>query len=250
MLRAGVNARQTPETLTVPAAEPAPLARRAAAEGLGTAFLLAIVVGSGIVAERLSGGHEGFALLANSLATGTGLVALILAFGSFSGAHFNPVVTLTDVLLGGRPWREFPLYAIAQVLGALVGVGAAEVMFGTPIFELSQKPRTGLPQVFAEFVATFGLLAIVVLALRRGPTEVAVAVGTYIGAAYWFTSSTSFANPAVTLARALTNTFTGIRPSDVPGFLAGQALGTAAFVLLARWLLPRPATPLERSNNA
>jgi glycerol uptake facilitator-like aquaporin len=237
-----VNGNPCPEASTAPPS----LRRRAAVECLGTALLLAIVVGSGIMAERLSGGNGALTLLANSLATGAGLMALILAFGSFSGAHLNPVVTLTDAILGGRPWRELPLYAAAQLLGALVGVAAAEAMFASPLFELSRKSRAGLPQVFAEAVATFGLLAVVFFSSRRGLTAVAAAVGAYISAAYWFTSSTSFANPAVTLARSLTATFTGIRPNDVPGFLAGQTLGTAAFAILARWLLPNPS----RSSHA
>jgi glycerol uptake facilitator-like aquaporin len=207
-------------------------------EGLGTAFLLATVVGSGIMAERLFGGSAGLTLLANSLATGAGLAALILAFGSFSGAHWNPAVTVTDALLGGRPWREVCPYLAAQTLGAFVGVAAAQLMFGEPLFTLSQKARSGLPQAFSEALATFGLLAVIFFAARHGVAAVAAGVGSYIAAAYWFTSSTSFANPAVTLARSATNTFTGIRPVDVPGFLAGQVLGTTTFVLAARWLTP------------
>lgn len=220
-------------------AESASLLRRAAAEALGTAFLLTMVVGSGIMGEKLSSGNAGFALLANSLATGAGLSALILALGWFSGAHFNPLVTVTDALLCDRPFEEVPVYAAAQISGALLGVAAAETMFGAPLFEISQKPRSGLPQVFAEFVATFGLLAVVFFAARGSVSDVALAVGGYIAAAYWFTSSTSFANPAVTLARAFTNTFAGIRPADAPGFLAGQAVAAAAFLPLARWMLTR-----------
>jgi glycerol uptake facilitator-like aquaporin len=234
----------------VPLSEAAPrLGRRAAVEGLGTALLLAAVVGSGIMAERLSGGNAGLALLANSIATGAGLVALILAFGSFSGAHLNPLVTLTDAILRGRPWREVAPYVTAQVLGAFVGVAMADAMFGEPLFAVSQKARSGVPQAFGEFVATFGLLAILFVPQRRGLVEVAVAVGAFIAAAYWFTSSTSFANPAVTLARSMSNTFTGIRPDGVPGFLVGQALGTAAFVVLARWLFPRSPINLTRRDN-
>jgi glycerol uptake facilitator-like aquaporin len=210
-------------------------------EGLGTAFLLATVVGSGIMAQRLSNGNPGLTLLANSIATGAGLVALILAFGSFSGAQFNPAVTLTDAILRERPWRDVIPYLAAQTAGALLGVAAAEVMFGAPLFAFSEQARGGLPRVFAELVATFGLLAVVFLSSRENLIEVAVAVGAYIAAAYWFTSSTSFANPAVTIARSATNTFTGIRPADVPGFLAGQALGTVAFISLARWL-QRPSS--------
>ena len=237
VLRPAVNAGPRPS----PASDRLPLTWRAAAEGLGTAFLLAIVVGSGIMAERLFSGNQGLTLLANSLATGAGLVALILALGSVSGAHFNPAVTLADAFLGHRPWREVPVYAAAQIFGALAGVAAAEAMFGAPIFALSRKSRAGLPLVFAECVATIGLLVVVLLASREGRTPVALAVGAYITAAYWFTASTAFANPALAVARSLTNTFTGIRPSDVPGFLAGQALATAAFVFLARGLLGAPA---------
>jgi len=217
----------------------ASLARRSVVEGLGTAFLLAAVVGSGIMAVRLSGGNTALALLANSLATGAGLAALILAFGAFSGAHMNPAVTLSEAILRGRPWREVPPYVSAQVLGAVAGVAMAHAMFGEPLFSLSVRSRTGLPQIFSEAVATFGLLAVIFFSARRDVAPVAMAVGAYISAAYWFTSSTSFANPAVTLARSLTDTFTGIRPADVPGFLAGQAVGTSAFVLLARWLSGR-----------
>ncbi|HEY2797416.1 MAG TPA: MIP/aquaporin family protein [Thermoanaerobaculia bacterium] len=243
-------ARSESRGQTVPGSESAPrLGRRAAVEGLGTSLLLAAVVGSGIMAERLSGGNAGLALLANSMATGAGLVALILAFGSFSGAHFNPLVTLTDAILRGRPWREVAPYVTAQLAGAFVGVAMADVMFGEPLFAVSQKARSGVPQAFGEFVATFGLLAVLFVPLRRGLAEVAVAVGAFIAAAYWFTSSTSFANPAVTLARSMSNTFTGIRPQDVPGFFIGQALGTAAFVLLARWLFPKSSITVTRSNN-
>ena len=224
------------------------LARRAAAEGIGTAFLLATVVGSGIMAERLSGGNAALTLLANSVATGAGLFALILAFGSFTGAQFNPVVTLADALLRNRPWREVPAYIAAQVLGAFAGVATAQVMFGEPLFAISHKVRVGLPQVFAEAVATFGLLAVIFLS-RRGLAETAAAVGAYIAAAYWFTSSTSFANPAVTLARSVTDTFTGIRPADVPGFLPGQVLGAGAFLVFARWLAPTRTPPERRGHD-
>jgi glycerol uptake facilitator-like aquaporin len=212
------------------------LARRAVAEGLGTAFLLATVVGSGIMAERLAAGNAALALLANSLATGAGLFALILAFGVMTGAHFNPLVTLADAIRRNRPWRDAPAYVAAQVVGAFAGVAAAQAMFGEPVFAISQKVRAGLPNVFAEAVATFGLLAVIFFS-RRG-AESAAGVGAYIAAAYWFTSSTSFANPAVTLARSVTDTFTGIRPADVPGFIVGQGFGTAAFLVLARWLTP------------
>ena len=214
------------------------LARRAVAEGLGTAFLLIAVVGSGIMAERLSGGSGALALLANSLATGAGLVALILTFEGFSGAQFNPVVTLTDAAVGSRPWREVPAYMAAQVIGAFAGVGLADAMFGEPLFSLSRRARSGVPQALGEFIATLGLLAVIFVSSRRSTPGIAVAVGVYITGAYWFTSSTSFANPAVTLARSVTDTFTGIRPADVPEFIAGQAIACGAFLLLHRWLVP------------
>ena len=217
-------------------AEPSSLATRSVVEGLGTALLLATVVGSGIMGERLAGGNAALALLANSLATGAGLSALILALGSSSGAQFNPAVTFADAWLGRRPWREVPAYACAQTLGALAGVAAAEAMFEAPVFALSERARSGLPQAFAEAVATFGLLTVIFGASRRSLEAVAAGAGAYIAAAYWFTSSTSFANPAVTIARSLTDTFAGIRPADVPGFLAGQIVGTAAFLLVARRL--------------
>ena len=217
------------------------LARRAAAEGLGTAFLLAAIVGSGIMGERLAGGNPALALLANSLATGAALTALILALGSVSGAQLNPLVTLCEALDRQLPWRDVPSYVAAQTAGAVAGVAAAEAMFGAPVFAVSEKARAGWPHVFAEAVATLGLLLVVFGASRRSLEAAAVAVGAYIAAAYWFTSSTSFANPAVTLARALTNTFTGIRPADVPGFLAGQLGGATAFVALRR-ALASPAT--------
>jgi glycerol uptake facilitator-like aquaporin len=223
------------------------LARRAAAEGIGTALLLAVVVGSGIMGERLSGGNAALALFANSMATGAGLFALILAFGAFTGAQFNPLVTLADVLLRDRPWREVPAYVVAQTIGAFMGVAVAQAMFGEPLFAISHKARAGLPQVFSEAVATFGLLAVIFLS-RRGLAETAAGVGAYIAAAYWFTSSTSFANPAVTLARSATDTFAGIRPADIPGFLVGEALGTAAFLTLARWLIPTARASGEKER--
>jgi len=228
--------------IRVPEAPPAAaagLARRAAAEALGTALLLAAVVGSGIMGDRLAGGNAAIVLLANSLATGTALAALILAFGDASGAHFNPLVTVCDAFAGGRSWREVPAYVAAQTVGALAGVAAAEAMFGAPVFAVSAKVRSGLPLILAESVATLGLLLVVFGASRRSLEAAAAGVGAYITAAYWFTASTSFANPAVTLARSLTDTFTGIRPADVPGFLAGQLCGTAAFLALRRTLAPR-----------
>lgn len=211
-------------------------ARRAVVEGLGTALLLAVVVGSGIMADRLAGGNAALALLANSTATGAGLLALIAAFGEFSGAHLNPLVTVAAAILRRIAWGDVAAYAGAQVLGAFAGVAGAETMFGEPIFHASEKARSGYPLAFAEAVATLGLLLVVFVASRRTVLETAVAVGAYISAAYWFTSSTSFANPAVTLARAATNAFGGIAPPSVPGYLGGQALGAIGAVLCARWV--------------
>lgn len=214
------------------------LARRAAAEGLGTALLLAAIVGSGIMGERLADGNAAIALLANTLATGAALVALILTFGPISGAHFNPAVTLADAWQGGLPWKDVPLYLVAQVMGAFAGVAAAHLMFGEPLFAASTKIRAGPPQAFSEFVATFGLLAVIWGCVRRRAESVAFAVAAYIAAAYWFTASTSFANPAVTLARSATDSFAGIRPADVPAFLIAQLLGAVAATALFRWLVP------------
>ncbi len=218
---------------------PPNLARRVVAEGTGTALLLATVVGSGIMGERLAGGNVAVALLANTLATGAALVALILTFGPISGAHFNPAVSLADASQGGLGWREVPAYVLAQTAGALAGVAAAHTMFGEPLFTASRHARAGAAQMFSEFVATFGLLAVVWGCTRlQRPIVVPFAVGAYITAAYWFTASTSFANPAVTLARSVTDTFSGIRPADVPGFVAAQLAGAAAATLLFRWLVP------------
>jgi glycerol uptake facilitator-like aquaporin len=216
----------------------ADLRRRAVAEGLGTALLLAVVVGSGIMGETLSGGNVAIALLANALATGTGLIALILTFGPVSGAHFNPAVTLADATQGGLPWREVPAYVFAQMLGAFIGVAIAHIMFAKPVFFPSSHTRAGVAQLVSEFVATFGLLAVIWGCVRTRPGAVSFAVGAYITAAYWFTSSTSFANPAVTLARAASDTFAGIRPADVPGFVIAQLLGAAAATATFRWLVP------------
>ncbi|MEC5162090.1 MULTISPECIES: aquaporin [unclassified Janthinobacterium] len=212
------------------------LARRVVAESLGTAMLLAIVVGSGIMAERLAAGIVGLALLANAIATGAGLAALILTFGPVSGAHFNPAVTLVDAWHGNTGWRDVPAYVVAQVAGAFAGVAAAHAMFGEPLFSASQHVRDGLPQLWSEFVATFGLLAVIVGCSRSRPTVTPFAVAAYITAAYWFTSSTSFANPAVTLARAATDTFAGIRPADVPGFVVAQLVGAATAAVVFGWL--------------
>ncbi|HTQ44994.1 MAG TPA: MIP/aquaporin family protein [Polyangiaceae bacterium] len=216
----------------------ADLRRRAAAEGIGTALLLATVIGSGIMGESLAGGNVAIALLANTIATGAGLVALILTFGPVSGAHFNPAVTLADATQGGLSWRDVPAYVGAQIVGAFVGVGVADFMFERPVFFMSTHERSGIAQMAGEFVATFGLLAVIWGCARRRAGAVPFAVGAYITAAYWFTSSTSFANPAVTLARAASNTFAGIRPLDVPGFVIAQLLGAAAATATFRWLVP------------
>ena len=219
------------------------LSRRIVAETVGTAFLLAAVIGSGIMGERLAGGNVAIALLANTLATGAVLVALILTFGSISGAHFNPAVTIADASQGGLPWREVPAYIAAQIVGALAGVAIAHLMFGLPLFFASHHSRAGIAQVFSEFVATFGLLAVIWGCVRFRSNAVPFAVASYIMAAYWFTASTSFANPAVTLARSLSDTFAGIRPIDVPVFIVAQLAGAIAATLLFRWLIP--ALPKE-----
>lgn len=215
------------------------LARRTIAETLGTAFLLATVVGSGIMGERLSGGNIAVALLANTIATGAALVALILTFGSISGAHFNPAVTIADAVENGIAWPDVPAYIIGQTIGAFLGVAAANTMFELPVFFASQKMRTGNAQWLSEFVATFGLLSVIWGCSRlRSAVVVPFAVAAYITAAYWFTSSTSFANPAVTLARTMSDTFAGIRLQDAPGFIVAQLLGALAATFLFRWLLP------------
>jgi len=214
------------------------LIRRVTAELIGTALLLAVVIGSGIMGERLANGNVAITLLANTLATGAGLVALILAFGSISGAHFNPAVTLTAAVQGGLPWRETPAYIAAQVVGALSGTAIANVMFGLPVFFASRHARSGAAQLFSEFVATFGLLSVILGCAQRRSAMVPFAVGAYITAAYWFTSSTSFANPAVTIARSLSDTFVGIRPVDVPGFILAQLLGAGAATILFWWMVP------------
>jgi glycerol uptake facilitator-like aquaporin len=214
----------------------ASLGRRLTAEGVGTAFLLAAVVGSGIMGERLAAGNVAIALLANAVATGAALVALILTFGPISGAHFNPLVTGAELLEGRVSRVESATYVVVQILGAFAGVAAAHIMFGEPLFSLSLKARHGLPQLFSELVATFGLLAVVLGCGRRNPEATPFAVGGYITAAYWFTASTSFANPAVTLARSLSDTFAGIRFADVPGFLVAQILGATTSILFCRWL--------------
>jgi glycerol uptake facilitator-like aquaporin len=215
-----------------------PLAKRVVAEALGTFFLLAAVVGSGIMAERLANGNTALALLANTAATGAALIALIISFAPLSGAHFNPVVTLSFALRHDLPWREVPFYLLAQLAGGIGGVIGANLMFGLPAVFLSNHPRTGLAQLFSEFIATLGLLSVILAASRSTIAVVAVAVGAYISAAYWFTASTSFANPAVTVARSLSDTFAGIRPVDAPGFILAQLAGGIAATLLFRWLMP------------
>ena len=223
-------ARNEPETIS--------LARRMTAEAIGTGLLLATVIGSGIMGEQLSAGNTALALLANTIATGAVLVALILTFGPISGAHFNPAVTLADASQGGIAWRDVPLYLVAQTVGAFCGVAAANVMFEKPVFFISHHARQGNAQLFSEFIATFGLLSIIWSCSRLRSDVIPFAVGAYITAAYWFTSSTSFANPAVTLARTASDTFAGIRPADAPGFITAQLIGAAAATALFRWLVP------------
>lgn len=213
-------------------------ARRLTAEGLGTAFLLAVVVGSGIMAQRLAGGNVAIALLANAIATGAGLAALILMFGPISGAHFNPVVTLSEAWQGNLSWKEAAPYIAVQIVGAFGGVAAAHGMFDLPLFFASTHVRSGPAQWWSEFVATFGLIAVIIGCSRSRPSVTPFAVAAYITAAYWFTSSTSFANPAVTLARAATDTFAGIRPTDTPGFILAQLAGAAAASAVFCWLYP------------
>ena len=228
------------------------LPRRATAEAVGTALLLAAVVGSGIMGSRLAGGRVAVALVANTVATGAALFALILALSPISGAHFNPAVTLAAAWQGGLPWRETPAYLGAQVIGAFAGVATANTMFSEPVFSASRQARQGGAQLFSEFIATFGLLAVICGCARVRSSTVPFAVGAYIVAAYWFTASTSFANPAVTLAR---DTFAGIRPVDVPAFILAQLAGAASATVLFRWLIPPPrdaetvdhALPMETS---
>lgn len=233
------------------------LARRVTAEAIGTCFLLAAVIGSGIMGERLAGGNAAITLLANTIATGAALAALILTFGPISGAHFNPAVTLADASQGGVSWRDVPFYVMAQVSGAFIGTAVAHLMFGLPLFFASHHVRAGFAQLFSEFVATFGLLAVIWGCVRRYSSAVPFAVAAYITAAYWFTASTSFANPAVTLARSVSDTFAGIRPLDAPGFIVAQLAGAMAATLLFKWLAPSLAedakaviVPHERRRKA
>ena len=214
------------------------LLRRVVAEFTGSAFLLAAIVGSGIMAERLAGGNSVIALLGNSVAVGAALVALISTFGGISGAHFNPAVTISDAVCGGLAWRDVPFYIIAQIAGAFLGVGAANLMFDLPVFFASQKIRAGGSQLLSEFIATFGLLAVIWGCVRLRSAVVPFAVAAYIVAAFWFTASTSFAKPAVTLARSMSDTFAGIRPADAPSFIAAQFLGAITATALFGWLIP------------
>lgn len=224
------------------------LPKRVATEAIATGLLLATVVGSGIMGDRLSGGNVAIALLANTLATGAGLVALILTFGHVSGAHMNPAVTIAAAFRGQLPFSEIPGYVIAQVTGAFVGVAAAHFMFGEPTFSFSVHARAGAPQLVSEGLATFGLLSVIWGCSKARASAVPFAVGAFITAAYWFTSSTSFANPAVTLARAVTNTFAGIRPIDVPGFVVAQTAGAIAATALFAWLERPRRTHATRSS--
>jgi glycerol uptake facilitator-like aquaporin len=216
------------------------LSRRVVAEGLGTAFLLTTVVGSGIMAERLAGGNVALALLANTIATGAGLLALILTLGGISGAHFNPAVTLAEASQGALPWRDAAAYVVSQLAGALAGVALAHLMFDLPLFSASQHVRAGSGPLVGELTATFGLVVVIRICARTQPAMTPFAVAAFITAAYWFTSSTSFANPAVTLARSLSDTFAGIRPTDAPGFIAAQTIGAVSATMLCRWLLAGP----------
>ena len=227
------------------------MSRALAAETLGTAFLLAIVVGSGIMGESLAGGNVAIALLANSLATGGGLMALILIFGPISGAHFNPVVSFAMAYFGEMTWGHACQYLVAQIFGAIAGVMAAHVMFDAPVLMLSHKIRAGFPLMFSEVVATFGLLAVILGCRKERASAIPFAVGGYIMAAYWFTASTCFANPAVTIARSLTDTFAGIRPADAPGFIVAQMVGTVLAIAGFRWFaIEHSNEPLERKRDS
>lgn len=221
----------------------ATLAQRLGAEFLGAAFLLATVVGSGIMAERLAGGNVAIALLGNTLPTGAMLVVLITMLGPISGAHFNPAVTGVFYLRGEIGAAPSAAYVLAQIAGGLIGVWTAHLMFDEPVFQLSAKLRDGPSQWFAEWVATFGLVVTILMTLRAKPQAVPMAVGLYITAAYWFTASTSFANPAVTIARGFSDTFAGIRVADIPAFIIMQMLGAAAALYVCKWLLSEPDAP-------
>lgn len=218
-----------------------PLAQRAFSEWLGTAFLLAAVVGSGIMAQKLAGGNGAIALLCNTLPTGAILVVLILVFGPVSGAHFNPAVSLAFALRGELPWRSAVLYIVMQVTGGIAGVWAAHLMFELPLWQFSTTVRAGGGQLLAEAVATFGLLLTILGCVARSPSAVPYAVGLYITSAYWFTASTSFANPAVTVARSLSDTFAGIAPAGVAAFIGAQLAGMLVAAVLGGWLWKRDA---------
>ena len=215
-----------------------PLVKRLASEAMGTGLLVAAVVGSGIMGEHLAAGNVAIALMANTIATGAALIALISTFGPISGGHFNPAVTMADALERGMSWREAGGYVAAQCGGAVGGAVVAHLMFGLRWYSLSSHVRSGWPAVFSEFVATFGLVSVIWGCSRLRPGSVPVAVASYITAAYWFTASTSFANPAVTIARSLSNTFSGIRPVDAPPFIVAQLAGALAATLVFRWLVP------------
>ena len=219
------------------------LARRLAVEALGTALLVAAVIGSGIMAAKLAGGNEALALLCNTIATGAILVVIITIFAPVSGAHFNPAVSLVMTIRGELSQRQALFYILVQIAGGCLGALFAHLMFGLSPLQLSTTVRTGLPQWFAEFVATFGLVMTIVACVRFKPDAVAMAVGLYITSAYWFTASTSFANPAVTIARSLSDTFAGISPADVPAFVAAELLGALAAAAFVGWLLAKPRAP-------
>jgi len=221
--------------------------RKVLAEALGTAFLLTAVIGSGIMAEALAGGNEALALLCNTIPTGAILVVIILVFGPISGAHFNPAVTAALAARGAFPWPKAPAYIVAQLVGGLVGAWAAHFMFDLPILQASATVRTGVGQWFAEAVATFGLVMTIIGCVARTPAAVPYAVGLYITSAYWFTASTSFANPAVTVARAFTDTFSGINPVHAPAFIVAQFVGAFACVLVMKPLFPTEAVAERRT---
>jgi glycerol uptake facilitator-like aquaporin len=225
------------------------LLRRTAAEFLGTLFLLAAVVGSGIMGEHLAAGNVALALLANTLATGAALTAIILTFGPISGAHLNPAVTIASAWMGDFRWSETFAYVAAPASGAFAGVAVAHLMFGMPVFSVSAHTRSGPAQAFSEFVATFGLLAVIWGCVRSRPAILPFAVGAYISGAYWFTASTSFANPAVTLARSFSNTFAGIRLVDAPAFIAAEVAGAFCATLLFQWFLPSPVTSHTKAHQ-
>jgi len=226
-----------------PPLHPFSTGRRLCGEALGTALLLAVVVGSGIMGERLAGGNVAIALMANTLATGAGLVVLITVFGPLSGAHFNPAVTLVFALRREIGWGTAGAYVAVQIVGGVLGVWAAHAMFAEPVWQVSTKLRDGPAQAFSEFVATFGLIAAILGSIRFRPEATPMVVGLYITSAYWFTSSTSFANPAVTIARSLSDTFAGIAPGSAPSFIVAELLGALAAFLLFGWLLKERRAP-------